>query len=148
MAKAKKDTRRRILNPTTGRKVLMTGVTGRAIQKKKKNGKKKEVPKKSTPAKKRKNKTSSATKIECKNGRCSWIKTKGGPVKGKWYGDVGATKYKSPLMKHAGKTKNFASRPSARALYDSGFTGRVRYDNTDHEMAFRTNGSPYWLAIR
>jgi hypothetical protein len=160
MAKAKKDTRRRILNPDTGRKVFMTGVTGRAIQKKKnngkKNGKKKEVPKKSTPAKKPKIKATSATKAKserkkklCENGRCSWTATKkGGPVPGKWYGDAGATKYQSPLIKTAGKTKNFSTRPSARALFDSGYHGTVEYNNTKHKMAFRSNGSPYWKPIR
>ena len=75
-------------------------------------------------------------------------KKKGGPVKGKFYGYRGATKVAAPLIKRAGKTKNFAQRPSARACYDRGEYGPVCYANAIHIMDFKENGSPYWRKVR
>lgn len=72
------------------------------------------------------------------------VKKRSGPVSGRYYGIPGATKVASPLIKTAGKTKNYATRPSARALFDRGLTGPVIYDGTVHHMRFRANGSPYW----
>lgn len=71
-----------------------------------------------------------------------------GAIKGKFYGKPGATKTASPIFKTAGKTKNYATRPSARAFFDMGLTkSRVCYGGKCHKMAFRANGSPYWKVI-
>lgn len=61
--------------------------------------------------------------------------------KGKSYHGPGATKRPSPVWK---ATKKGGTRPSARAMYDIGFTGSVVYDDKSYIMAFRNNGSPYW----
>lgn len=75
-------------------------------------------------------------------------KKKGGPVPGKFYGFAGATKFASPITKKAGKTLNFATRPSARAYFDEGFRGCVMYGGKLHMMAQRDNGSPYWKPVK
>ena len=163
----KKDTRRKTLNPETGRMVFITGKKGQEIRKKRKLTKEKKTKKKATTkqtkkasdAEKRSKAHIAALKKLCKNNKCivpcCWKgneKKKGGPIKGKWYGERGATKQKSPMFKTAGKTKNFATRPSARALYDNGFDYKrciVRYNNKDHKMDFRPEtGSPYWREIK
>ena len=59
----------------------------------------------------------------------------------KSYHGPGATKRPSPAWK---ATKKGGERPSARAMYDMGFTGSVVYDDKLYTMAFRNNGSPYW----
>ena len=71
----------------------------------------------------------------------------GGPVKHRFYGYQGATKKKSPLLGTAGKTKNYAVRPKARAFFDRGLFGPVCYGGKCHVMQFRSNGSPYWKAV-
>lgn len=164
----KKDTRRKTINPETGRKVYMTGKKGQEIKNERKlakgnankqaNKKKMTKTTKTQDAKKRNDAHIKALKKLCKKKcivPCSWNgneKKKGGPIKGKWYGERGATKQKSPMFKTAGKTKNFATRPSARALYDNGFDYKryiVHYSNKDHIMDFRPeNGSPYWREIK
>ena len=50
----------------------------------------------------------------------------------------------SKLYPKAAKTQ----RPSARVMYDWGYTDPVFYNGKWHEMAFRTNGSPYWKPIK
>ena len=62
-------------------------------------------------------------------------------IEKKSYHGPGATKRPSPLWK---PTKKGGTRPSARAMYDMGFTGSVSYDDKSYIMAFRSNGSPYW----
>ena len=125
----------KVINPATGRSVLKKGKIGRQVtaNAKKKQGKKK---------------TAYTTMTnKCKNMKRINVtpkKKKGGPVPGKYYGIEGATKYASPIVKRAGKTKNYASRPSARACFDRGDCGPVCYGGHYHVMAFRTNGSPYW----
>lgn len=116
--------RHTVINPATGRRVLKTGAIGRAITKKK-NAKKSE---KGGVVKKAK-------------------KAKGGPKKEKFYGYVGATKRGSPFLKTTGKTKGSVCRPSARAAFDEGYRGMVKYADKWHIMAFRSNGSPYWKEI-
>lgn len=130
----------RVINPATKRRVLKKGKIGRQVtaNAKKKQGNK---PKK-TATVCRTNKTNKGKNMK----RCNVTpkKKKGGPVPGKFYGFEGATKYSSPIVKRAGKTKNYASRPSARACFDSGDCGPVCYGGHVHVMAFRANGSPYW----
>ena len=84
--------------------------------------------------------TQKATSVNCKSKKILKPATK-------WYGYERATKVPSPLFKRAGKTKNFAKRPSARALYDEGFRGQVYYGGKTHIMAFKKNGSPYWKVV-
>ena len=50
----------------------------------------------------------------------------------------------SKLYPKAAKTQ----RPSARVMYDWGYKDPVFYNGKWHEMAFRTNGSPYWKPIK
>ena len=147
-ARAKKMTRHRVVNPLTGRLVLKTGAIGRALKKPKAMTKATKVIKKikvtvSRPVGRAPNdKNGRAKKWDSSKGK--WVKGTGGPVKGKYYGYEGATKKPSPLTKTAGKTKNYATRPSARAFYDRGEYGPVCYGGKCHVMAFRSNGSPYW----
>ena len=129
--------RQKVKNPKTGRIVYRTGSIGKALKEAKK--KKKTAP--STPTKKKTVKPSPATPKK------KIAKRKGGPVKGKFYGYEGATKVASPLMKVAGKTKNHAARPSARAYFDRGDYGPVCYNGQCHIIAFRSNGSPYWKRV-
>lgn len=132
--------RQKVINPKTGRKVYRTGLIGKAL----KEAKKKKA-KSSTPDKKivKKQPTTPQKKV----AKRKLHKKKGGPIKGKFYGYEGATKVASPLMKIAGKTKNNAVRPSARAYFDRGDYGPVCYGGKCHMMAFRSNGSPYWKAM-
>lgn len=124
----------RVINPKTGRRVLKKGKIGQAVV----------AAKKKKPAKK----TTSSSK-KCTGGHCNVTpkKKKGGPVRGKFYGYEGATKYTSPIVKRAGKTKNYAARPSARRCFDDGYRGPVCYGGKMHVMAFRSNGSPYWKEV-
>lgn len=141
-------TRHRVQNPKTGRMVFKTGAIGRNLTKAKPQIKKviKKVIKK--PTNRPTGRTPKDTKGRdmkwdgCKGKWCS--KKIGGPIKGKYYGYEGATKKPSALIKSAGKTKNFATRPSARAFFDRGDYGPVYYAGKRHIMAFRINGSPYW----
>jgi len=134
-------TRHRVVNPLTGRLVLKTGAIGRSLKTKKIKKIKVIV---SRPVGRAPNdKNGRAKKWDSSKGK--WVqKGTGGPVKGKYYGYEGATKKPSPLIKTAGKTKNYATRPSARAFYDRGEYGPVFYAGKHHVMAFRSNGSPYW----
>ena len=59
----------------------------------------------------------------------------------KSYHGPGATKRPSPFWK---PTKTGGKRPSARAMYDCGYTGTISYGDKNYVMAFRNNGSPYW----
>jgi hypothetical protein len=127
----------KVINPATGRRVLKKGKIGRQVTaKKKRNSAAKSKCTKGTKGK--------CTKGKCKNGKCK----KGGPVKGRYYGVEGATKYASPIMKRAGKTKNYACRPSARASFDRGDYDDVIYDGRLHKMAYRRNGSPYYQEVK
>jgi hypothetical protein len=130
-----------ILNPATGRRVLMKGKTGREVQAKMKGKKKKGKAPKACLTKPKSKITKKVNM--CSTKRCT--KKKGGPVPGRFYGYEGATKCASPVVKRAGKTKNYASRPSARACFDRGDCGPVCYGGSVHVMAFRSNGSPYWV---
>lgn len=129
-------TSHKVNKPGTGRRVLKKSQVTANAKKKQGNKQKKTL--------------CSTTKTnKCKNmKRCNVTpkKKKGGPVPGRFYGFEGATKYSSPIVKRAGKTKNYASRPSARACFDRGECGPVCYGGRIHVMAFRENGSPYWKA--
>ena len=129
---AKKDTRRKIVNPATGRKVLMTGETGKRIREQKKR---KEARKGSSS---KKAKSSTAPKMTCSGGKCK---------KAINYGFPGATARPSTLFKVAGKTKGYAQRPSARACFDAGACGSVVYGGKLHVMTFDALGRPSWKAI-
>ena len=132
--------RQKVLNPKTGRLVYRTGLIGTALKKAKKKKDKKTTSSSASPKVVQKQATTPKKKIVKR-------KKKGGLIKGKFYGYEGATKVASPLMKIAGKTKNFAVRPSARAYFDRGDYGPVYYGGKCHMMAFRSNGSPYWKAM-
>ena len=117
----------------------MKGKTGREVQVKMKGKSKKKNPKACST----KPKSKIMKKVNmCSTKRCT--KKKGSPVSGRFYGYEGATKYASPIVKRAGKTKNYASRPSARACFDRGDCGPVCYGGSVHVMAFKANGCPYW----
>ena len=137
----KVDTRRKVKNPKTGRMVYATGTLGKAIREKKK---KQEARKKTIAKKVAKKPTKTAAKP-----KKTLKKKTGGPVKGKWYGERGVTKVKSPVEKKRPKkvAKSYDYRPSARAFFDMGLTGPVCYGGKCHTMAFRNNGSPYWKAM-
>jgi hypothetical protein len=128
--------RHTVINPKSGRRVYKTGRIGKTITKgasknKKKNGGK-------CTGGKCKSKLNDTTKNKVK---------KSGPIKGKFYGRKGSTKNASPIYKIAGKTKNYADRPSARAFFDNDGPREVFYAGKFHRMAFRSNGSPYWKEI-
>ena len=124
----------KVINPATGRRVLKKGKIGRQVTAKKK----------ANSGARSKSTKSKCTKGKCKNGKCK----KGGPVKGRYYGVEGTTKYASPILKRAGKTKNYACRPSARASFDRGDYDDVIYDGRRHKLAFRRNGSPYYREVK
>jgi hypothetical protein len=115
--------RHTMINPKTGRRIYKTGRLGQGILKKKK------LPAKKPPAKKPPAKKPPAKKPPAKK------------PSGKSYHGPGATKRPAPLIK---KCKNGCCRPSARAMYDRGHLGPVRYGGAWHVMAFRSNGSPYY----
>lgn len=115
-----------IINPVTGRLVLKKGAIGKAII---------------AAKKKKQTKNTAFLRSKCtKQKKC-------GPVSGKYYGHKNATKFKSPVVKRAGKTKNYATRPSARYCFNRGECGPVCYGGSIHIMAFRNNGSPYWKKV-
>lgn len=126
----KNDTRRKIVNPHTGRKVFMTGKTGQQIrdQNKKKQAKKYKTSQTAT-------KGTNKTKSTCSGNKC------------KTYASPGATIRPSPMIKMAGKTKGYAPRPSARACFDQGFCGKVIYAGRVHEMTWDSLGRPRWKAM-
>lgn len=140
--------RHTILNPKTGRRVYKTGRLGQCIAKGLKQNKKKKTKtvaakqtiKSSEPPKK--NKTSSKRKKTALPRKP--VNKDDGKGARKFYGYKGATKTTSPMFKKAGKTKSFATRPSARACFDQGGPFRVVYGNKVHCMDFRANGSPFW----
>ena len=153
--------RHTIVNPKTGRRVYKTGQIGRSITKKTRKStnikgatKNASKPKKLTSdgLTKKKNNTKNKTKnnktlIKTTNKQPKTPtkkKTGGGAIKDKFYGYAGATQNASPLFKNAGKTNNFATRPSARACFDQKGPYQVAYAGKIHCMAFRSNGSPYW----
>jgi hypothetical protein len=128
----KKDTRRKIVNPVTGRKVLMTGETGKRVREQKKR---KESRKGSSSSKKAK--SSTAPKMTS-GGKCKK------PI---GYGFPKATTRPSASFKVAGKTKGYAQRPSARACFDAGACGPVVYVGKLHVMTIDSLGRPSWKAI-
>ena len=132
---AKKDTRREIVNPAAGRKVLMTGETGKRIRELKRQ---KDARKRSPKKHAKKSQKSTAPKMTCIGGKCK---------KAISYGFPGATARPSPPFKIAGKTKGYAKRPSARACFDAGACGPVVYGGKVHVMAIDALGRPSWKAI-
>jgi predicted phage tail protein len=83
-----------------------------------------------------------AKKATTKKATTKKAARRSGPIKNKFYGYVGATKVKSPIVK---VTKQGHIRPSARAMFDHGrpIGTRVVYGGKLHELAMRANGSPY-----
>ena len=118
--------RHTVINPKSGRRVYKTGRIGKTL--------------------------TAGNKKSCGKNKCKLKDTtskvkKGGPIKGKFYGRKGSTKKASPIRKLAGKMKNYANRPSARAYFDNDGPRTVCYAGKIHRMAFRSNGSPYWKEL-
>jgi hypothetical protein len=122
-------TRHRILNPKTGRMVFKTGVIGQKI-------------KNSKPEKrKRAKKIAKAKKWKCNGGVCRLVEC--ASKKKKKHGGASKTiKYDQV----AGKTKGYASRPSARAMLDCGDTRDVFYAGKWHYMHLDKHDRPSYKA--
>ena len=134
----------KVVNPATGRLVLKTGSIGRAVVAVAKKKGVTATSKSKSIVNKNVKKDVKKRRPDCPDVRCAPKKKKGGPVPGRYYGYKGATKKAPPCIKRAGKTKNYASRPSARACFNAGEYGPVCYGGILHVMKFRENGSPYW----
>lgn len=125
-----KDTRRKITNPKTGRKVYMTGVKGREIRE---GLKKKKI-----------------TKAKCSSGKCKIIKATSGKAKNERKKQEGKAFYGFPGAVKTDKaykcTKNGVCRPSARFNYNNNNLKDVYYDGKWHYMGFTSDGSPKYYA--
>jgi hypothetical protein len=121
-------TRHKIINPKTGRKVFKTGALGKKIAQQNKKEK----------------------RTKCKGALChkhTTNKKKGGPVKGKNYAKPGASPTVA-IFKPCGKTKGGGLRPSARAMLNAGYTGRVWYAGQWHYMHFDSRKRPTYKVCK
>ena len=134
----------KVRNPATGRMVDAKRLA--AKRKRAKTSEKKPAKKTAKKTTDKKKPTKTIVKKHVKK-TAKKIAKKSGPKPGKFYGYIGATMKQSPILKKAGITKNYATRPSARAFFDRGDYGPVCYGGACHIMRFRRNGSPFWKKI-
>ena len=135
MAKAK-DTRRKVVNPKTGRKVFMTGEIGRKVREDRKK-KKERAEKKKTPSNSKIKKIMKSTSgVQKKKKEIKKDKKK--PVRKSFYGYVGAAKRDQPCK----MMKNGVCRPSAGYNYEIGNRDDVLYNGKWHYMGYTKDGSP------
>ena len=129
----KKDTRRRVINPLTNRKVLQTGKAYKEAREKikAKAARRAKQTKSKPPAKKKATST-------CVGGKCK---------KPLMYAFPCATKKPSPFVKTAGITKGCVARPSARAHFDIGDYGPKFYAGKVHIMVIDKLGRPSYKAL-
>lgn len=138
MAKAK-DTRRKVINPETGRKVYKTGVLGRKICEARKKKKEREEKKNASSVSKIKKTIKSMSGVQKKKKE---TKEKKKPVRKTFYGYVGAAKRDQPCK----MMKNGVCRPSAGYNYEIGNREDVLYNGKWHYMGFTKDGSPKYFA--
>lgn len=120
----KKDTRRRIINPETGRKVLLTGDAGMRIRAQK-------TRVKSSGASKPNKKAQKPRNVTCVGGTCKK------PIK---HGIA-------TVPSVARKTETFAAHPHALPGVDTGACGPFVYEGRLHVMTFDTLGRHNWQVI-